>query len=72
MPKRLEVSLRPELFDAEGATLRRKANDYFGFEVTSVRTIHILTLDLDLAEGQFEAIRKEAVAPMVEDDVEYG
>ena len=59
MPARLEVTLKSELFDAEGAGVRRKANDYFGLNIGSVRTVDILTIDLDLTAYQLEAIRKE-------------
>ena len=59
MPARLEVTLKPELFDAEGAAICRKANDYFGFNIKSVRTVNILTIDTDLTKEQLEAIQKE-------------
>ncbi|NVM21585.1 MAG: phosphoribosylformylglycinamidine synthase subunit PurS [Desulfobacterales bacterium] len=59
MPARLEVTLKPELFDAEGAAVCRKANDYFGFDIESVRTASILTIDVDLSENQLEAVQKE-------------
>jgi phosphoribosylformylglycinamidine synthase len=59
MPARLEITLKPDLFDAEGAAICRKANDYFGFQVLSVRTIHILTMDMDLSPEQREAIQTE-------------
>lgn len=55
----LEIALKPELFDAEGAGISRKANDYFGFAVTSARTVNILTIDIDLTPDQLEAIRTE-------------
>ena len=55
----LEIALQPDLFDAEGAAVCRKANDYFGFAVTSVRTVNIVTIDIDLTPDQLEAIRKE-------------
>jgi phosphoribosylformylglycinamidine synthase II len=59
MPKRLEISLKQELFDAEGAAVRRKAVAYFGLPVSSVRTVHILTIDVDLTEDQLRAIQHE-------------
>ncbi|MBW2317340.1 MAG: phosphoribosylformylglycinamidine synthase [Deltaproteobacteria bacterium] len=59
MPSRLEIALKPELFDAEGASICRKANDYFGFSVRSVRTINILTIDIELRKDQLEALRQE-------------
>jgi len=59
MPARLEITLKPDLFDAEGASICKKANDYFGFGLESVRTVSILTIDIDLTEDQLEAIRTE-------------
>jgi len=59
MAHQLEIALKPELFDAEGAAISRKANDYFGFAVTAVRTVNILTIDVDLDAQQREAIRRE-------------
>ena len=59
MPARLEITLNPNLFDAEGAAICRKANDYFGFDLESVRTVSILTIDIDLTADQLEVIRTE-------------
>ncbi|MBL0714089.1 MAG: phosphoribosylformylglycinamidine synthase subunit PurS [Desulfosarcina sp.] len=59
MPHRLEITLKPELIDAEGETLRRKAMDYFGIAVESVRTVVVITIDIDLTPAQLETIRNE-------------
>jgi phosphoribosylformylglycinamidine synthase II len=59
MPARLEITLKPDLFDAEGAAICRKANDYFGLGLESVRTVSIITIDIDLATDQLEVIRTE-------------
>ncbi len=59
MPARLEITLKPNLFDAEGAAICRKANDYFGLDLESVRTVSILTIDIDLSADQLEVIRTE-------------
>ena len=58
-PARLEITLKPDLFDAEGAGVCRKANDYFGFNIESVSTVNILTIDVELTADQLEAIQKE-------------
>jgi len=60
MPSRLEITLQPELFDAEGAAICRKANDYFGYRIASVRTVHILTIDVALENQQLQSIQQEA------------
>ena len=59
MAARLEITLKPELFDAEGESILRKARDYFGLSLGKVRIIHVLTIDAGLNEEQLEAIRKE-------------
>ncbi|UCG13227.1 MAG: phosphoribosylformylglycinamidine synthase subunit PurS [Deltaproteobacteria bacterium] len=57
MGVRLEITLKPELFDAEGEAIRRKARDYFNIYLEEVRTIHVLTIDADLTREQIESAR---------------
>ena len=59
MAKRLEVTLKDHLFDAEGASLCRKIRDYFCWHVGQARVIHILTLDMRLSDRELEAVRTE-------------
>jgi phosphoribosylformylglycinamidine synthase II len=59
MPHRLEITLKPELFDAEGEGIRQKAGDYFNIRLEKIRTVHVLTIDADLTPGQLETIRTE-------------
>ncbi|MCJ8500027.1 AIR synthase-related protein [Desulfatitalea alkaliphila] len=59
MASRIEITLKPELIDAEGELLRRKAGDYFGIQIDGVRTVHIVTVDADLAVDQIERARNE-------------
>ena len=59
MPSRIEITLKPDMLDAEGLALSRKARDYFGIQVDSVRTVHILTIDADLTEAQCERVRSD-------------
>ncbi len=54
---RLEITLKPELFDAEGEAIRRKARDYFNIHLDEVRAIHILTIDCQLTNEQLESAR---------------
>ncbi len=58
MPQRIEITLKPELFDAEGEGIRRKAARYFGIEIEHIRTIQIMTIDAGLSENQVETVRK--------------
>ncbi|MDM8515828.1 AIR synthase-related protein [Desulfobacterales bacterium HSG16] len=59
MPYQLEIMLKPNLVDAQGESLRKKASDYFGIEVTKARTIHVVTIDADLSAEQLAKIQKE-------------
>jgi phosphoribosylformylglycinamidine synthase len=59
MPHRLEIALKNELFDAEGAAVAGKAAAYFGIRVQDVRAVHIVTLDADLSPEQLETVRTE-------------
>jgi phosphoribosylformylglycinamidine synthase subunit PurSL len=52
MPSRIEITLKPELVDAEGQGLRSKARDYFGIETDDIRSVHIITIDADLTPAQ--------------------
>ena len=59
MPYRLEIALKPELFDAEGEGVRQKAKHYFGYRLDRVRVVHVLTLDAALSDRELETIRTE-------------
>ncbi|MGD8878201.1 MAG: phosphoribosylformylglycinamidine synthase subunit PurS, partial [Syntrophobacterales bacterium] len=57
MVARLEITLKPDLFDAEGEAIRRKARDYFKIQLEEVRTIQVLTIDAQLTQEQLESAR---------------
>jgi phosphoribosylformylglycinamidine synthase len=59
MAVRLEIALREDLFDAEGASLARKARDYFGYEVAGARAVRVLTIDAELPRETLEQLRRE-------------
>jgi phosphoribosylformylglycinamidine synthase subunit PurSL len=59
MPYRLEIALKSELFDAEGDGIRRKAKNYFGIELVSVRCVYVITIDADLSRDQLKTIQTE-------------
>ncbi|MEN8245913.1 MAG: AIR synthase-related protein [Thermodesulfobacteriota bacterium] len=59
MPHRLEIAIRSDLLDAEGRGIRKKAKDYFGIELDSVRVVQINTLDVDLTPAQCDTIRTD-------------
>ncbi len=59
MSARLEIALRDDLFDAEGANLTRKARDYFGYQVAEVRTVRVITIDAKLTKAQLKKIQED-------------
>jgi len=59
MSARLEIRLKPELIDAEGRGICRKASAYFGLDVTDAKVIRVLTIDAGLNSDQLERIRAE-------------
>jgi phosphoribosylformylglycinamidine synthase len=58
MPSRLEIALKDHLVDAEGEGLRKKARAYFGIEIDRVRSVNVLTMDVDLSTAQLENVRQ--------------
>ncbi len=58
MPSRIEITLKPELMDAEGQGVRSKARDYFGIETDDIRSVHIITIDADLSAKQLKSCQE--------------
>jgi len=68
MVSRLEIRLKKDLTDAEGMGVRRKAREYFGFEVNDIRVIRVLTIDAELTADQLERIRTQIFTnPVIEE-----
>ena len=59
MPNRIEITLKPELVDAEGQGLATKARDYFGIQTDGIRTVHIITIDAGLTDDQVARVQSE-------------
>ncbi|MGC9195775.1 MAG: AIR synthase-related protein [Syntrophobacteraceae bacterium] len=57
MITRLEIALKPHLFDPEGAGLCRRVGDYFGWRIGEARVIDMLTLDTGLSDEELEEAR---------------
>jgi phosphoribosylformylglycinamidine synthase II len=57
MVSRLEIRLKSNLTDAEGAGVKTKAKDYFGIQVDEIRVIRVLMIDAGLTSEQMEAAR---------------
>ena len=71
MVSRLEIKLKKGLFDAEGAGIRRKSREYFGFEVADIRVIRALTFEADLSPYQLEQIQREIFTNPVTEESSY-
>ncbi len=71
MPHRLEIRLKKELFDAEGATVKKKSREYFGYDVEDIRVIRVLTIDASLDKNQLEKIRLEIFTNPVTEESSY-
>ncbi len=67
MAARLEIATKPELSDPLGASVARKAVEYFGLPVGRVRVVRVLTIDAPLSEQELEALRVEVFTNPVTD-----
>ncbi|MBW2311061.1 MAG: phosphoribosylformylglycinamidine synthase subunit PurS [Deltaproteobacteria bacterium] len=68
MPARLEIRLKPDLIDAEGLAIARKATAYFGLPVTDTRVIRVLVIDAPLTAEQLERVRIDLFTnPVIEE-----
>ena len=59
MPQRIEITLKKDLLDAEGESLRLKAKNYFDIDLHQVRAIHMATIDADLTPDQIDTVRTQ-------------
>jgi len=66
MPHRLEIAIRSELNDAEGQGICKKANNYFGIVLDSVRVVQINTIDMNLTPDQCDTIRSVFTNPVTQ------
>ena len=66
MPTRLEIALIPQLTDAEGQGLIKRARDYLGIDLKGVRVIHTLTFEADLTDPERRAVRAVFVNPVIQ------
>jgi phosphoribosylformylglycinamidine synthase len=63
---KLEISLRPDLPDPAGLSLKRRAKDYFGLNIVDVRSIRVLTFEEDLDDKVKAYLRGELQDPVTE------
>ncbi len=55
----IEIALKPDLFDAEAASFKKRAFAYFNIDVLDVRTINLVTLEADFTQDQLLVIKDE-------------
>ncbi len=55
----IEIALKKELRDAEGTSLIKKADSYFGIKIQAARCIHIVTIESDLDLHQLEKVKDD-------------
>ncbi|MBW2206303.1 MAG: phosphoribosylformylglycinamidine synthase subunit PurS [Deltaproteobacteria bacterium] len=68
MVSRLEIALKNDLKDAEGAGVTKKAIDYFGSPVQDIRVIRVLTMDTSLDADALELARTRIFTnPVIEE-----
>ncbi|MBW2029600.1 MAG: phosphoribosylformylglycinamidine synthase subunit PurS [Deltaproteobacteria bacterium] len=68
MVSRLEIAIKEGLVDAEGESIKRKARDYFGYEVHDIRVVRVLTIDAGLEKRQLQMIRSHIFTnPVIEE-----
>jgi len=70
MPHRIEIGFKNHIRDALGEKLRKRIRDNLGFEVQSVNTISVYTIDADLSPEQLEMVARGPFSdPIIQ---EYG
>ncbi len=55
----IETALKKELRDAEGSSLVKKADSYFGIKIEDARCVHIVTIESELSMHQLELVKDE-------------
>jgi len=55
----IEIALKPLLFDAEAASLKKKAFDYFNIDILDIRTVNLVTLEADFSQDELLVIKDE-------------
>ena len=55
----IEIALKPDLVDAEAASLKKKAGNYFNINLTDARTVNLVTLDADFTSDELCVIKDE-------------
>ncbi len=59
MISNIEIALKPDLRDAEGSALVKKAASYFGINLERARCIDIVTIESDMGQDSIERCRQE-------------
>ncbi len=71
MVRRLEVRFKDGFVDARGESVKRKINSYLKIPIPSAKRIDVYTIDAELAEEQFETIRKKIFCDPITQEASY-
>jgi len=55
----IEVALKPALLDAEASSLKKRAFDYFGVEISDARCVNLLTIESEFSQKELEMIKDQ-------------
>ncbi|MDY6905049.1 MAG: AIR synthase-related protein [Thermodesulfobacteriota bacterium] len=66
MPHQLEITLKSDLPDAQGETVKKRAYDYLGIALKRVQVIHVLAIDADLTPDQCEQVKRVFTNPVTQ------
>ncbi|MBW1614960.1 MAG: phosphoribosylformylglycinamidine synthase subunit PurS [Deltaproteobacteria bacterium] len=66
MPHILEIALKPDIFDAEGENIKKKAKEYFNIDIEDVRVINIIAINADFSEKELDIIAEEFTNPVTQ------
>jgi phosphoribosylformylglycinamidine synthase len=66
MPHILEIALKPDIFDAEGANIKKKAKEYFNIDMENIRVINVIAICADLSAKELDFIAEEFANPVTQ------
>ncbi len=66
MPHILEIALKPDIFDAEGANIKKKAKEYFNIDMENIRVINVIAICADLSAKELNCIAEEFANPVTQ------
>ncbi|MBU0756528.1 MAG: phosphoribosylformylglycinamidine synthase subunit PurS [Nanoarchaeota archaeon] len=68
MPHRIEIALKKGVLDVRGQGLKARIKSELGFDITSIATINIFTINFDIDSSVLDTIGKELLTDKVIED----